>query len=98
MSDWIDLFNGRDLNGWTANGEHIWRVAGGVALQPDNDRLLLIETGTGVMVKCTDAADRLSRPIDTATSWAEQRLTYRELWGWLIQRALHYAFAWPVGA
>jgi hypothetical protein len=22
MSDWIDLFSGRDLTGWTAKGEH----------------------------------------------------------------------------
>jgi len=58
MSDWIELFNGTSLDGWTANGEHTWRVAGGVALQPDNDRLLLIETGTGVMVNGDDGRTR----------------------------------------
>ena len=32
MSNWIELFNGRDLEGWTARGPHEWRVAGGVRL------------------------------------------------------------------
>ena len=50
MSDWIELFNGRDLGGWTAKGEHTWRVAGQVGLRPDDDRLFQIEPGTGVMV------------------------------------------------
>jgi hypothetical protein len=54
MSDWSDLFNGTDLSGWSARGEHTWRVAGGVSLHPENDRLFAIEAGTGVMVNGDD--------------------------------------------
>jgi len=50
MSDWIELFNGRSLDGWTARGEHAWRVAGGVRLDEDDPQRLLIEPGAGVMV------------------------------------------------
>src|SRR5205807_614502 len=29
MSDWTELFDGKELRGWAARGEHEWRVAGG---------------------------------------------------------------------
>jgi hypothetical protein len=50
MSDWIELFNGRDLEGWTARGEHEWRVASAVRVHPDDPKLFAIEAGTGLMV------------------------------------------------
>jgi hypothetical protein len=50
MSDWIDLFNGRDLSGWTARAEHEWQVAGGVRLREDEPKLFAIEPGTGIFV------------------------------------------------
>ncbi len=50
MSDWQELFNGRDLAGWTSRGEHAWRVAGGVRVHEEDATLLVIETGTGVLV------------------------------------------------
>ena len=50
MSDWIDLFNGRDLNGWAAKSEHAWQVVGGVCLHSDNPRQLALSPGTGVLV------------------------------------------------
>jgi len=54
VSDWTDLFNGKDLEGWTARGPHAWRVAGGVSLRPDNNRLFLVHPGTGIMVNGED--------------------------------------------
>jgi hypothetical protein len=50
MSDWIDLFNGRDLSGWTARGEHEWRVAGGVRLAEDDPKRFAIAAGSGIFV------------------------------------------------
>jgi hypothetical protein len=50
MSDWTDLFNGRDLEGWGARGDHEWRVAGGVALSPEDDTLFVLQPGDGVFV------------------------------------------------
>ena len=50
MSDWIDLFNGRDLSGWAAKAEHAWKIVGGVHLPPDNARQLALSPGTGVLV------------------------------------------------
>jgi len=50
MSDWIDLFSGRDLTGWTAKGEHAWQVVGGVHLHPDDRRRFQISPGVGAMV------------------------------------------------
>jgi Domain of Unknown Function (DUF1080) len=50
MSDWIELFNGRDLEGWTARRPHEWRVAGGVRLRDDDPEAFAIEPGTGIMV------------------------------------------------
>lgn len=58
--EWIDLFNGRDLDGWsgrtrtTVNADHAWRVAGGVRLDPNDDRRLIVEPGTGIMVNGDD--------------------------------------------
>lgn len=50
MSEWIVLFNGHDLTGWTARGEHTWRVVGGVELDPDDNRRFRILPGEGVLV------------------------------------------------
>ena len=44
---WIELFNGTDLTGWRANGDHEWGVGGGVELGPDPKRFVIGE-GTGV--------------------------------------------------
>jgi Domain of Unknown Function (DUF1080) len=50
MRDWIDLFTGRDLTGWTAKSEHTWQVVVGVSLRPDNPRLFQLSPGEGTMV------------------------------------------------
>ena len=50
VSDWIELFDGRALSGWTARGEHTWQVAGQVRLRPDDDHFFQIEPGTGIMI------------------------------------------------
>jgi hypothetical protein len=50
MSDWIDLFDGRDLTGWTAKKEHAWQVVGGVSLHPEDARRFQFSPGAGVMV------------------------------------------------
>src|ERR1051326_268396 len=50
MSESRELFNGRDLTGWTARTEHAWRVAGAVRLSPEDPKRLAIEPGSGVMV------------------------------------------------
>lgn len=50
MSDWIELFNGRNLTGWSAKSEHDWQVVGDVRLRPDNPRLLQFSPGVGAMV------------------------------------------------
>jgi len=50
MGDWIELFNGRDLEGWSARAEHAWRVAGAVRLKEEDAHLFAIEPGTGLMV------------------------------------------------
>jgi hypothetical protein len=50
MSDWIDLFNGRDLTGWAAKTEHAWKVVRGVSLRPGDARQFTLEPGTGVFV------------------------------------------------
>jgi hypothetical protein len=50
MSDWIDLFNGRDCTGWASRREHAWRVAGGVSLDPSDRRLFALTPGEGTLV------------------------------------------------
>jgi hypothetical protein len=50
MSDWIDLFNGRDLTGWAAKTEHAWQVVGDVSLHPDDPRRFALATGVGAFV------------------------------------------------
>ncbi|MFQ6130670.1 MAG: DUF1080 domain-containing protein [Armatimonadota bacterium] len=47
---WVELFNGEDLSGWRARGEHEWLVAGGVSLKPDNAKQFAIAEGTGIFV------------------------------------------------
>ena len=54
MAEWIDLFDGTTLDGWTARTAHAWRVAGAVRLHPEDDRRFQIEPGTGVMVNGDD--------------------------------------------
>jgi len=69
MADWIDLFNGSDLEGWRGrtgrgqNAEHAWRVAGGVRVHPDDDKLFEIEPGTGLMLNGDDG-----RTVDVLSS------------------------------
>jgi hypothetical protein len=50
MSDWIDLFNGRDFSGWTAKSEHAWQIVGGVRLHADDSKRFALAPGTGTMV------------------------------------------------
>jgi len=46
----MELFNGRDLSGWRADGEHAWRVAASVQLQSEDDQQFSIEPGVGIFV------------------------------------------------
>jgi hypothetical protein len=50
VSDWIELFNGRDLTGWTSKREHAWEVVGGVSLYPDDARRFRLSRGEGTMI------------------------------------------------
>ena len=50
MSDWIELFNGKDLTGWASKAEHEWKVVGGVRLHPEDSRQLALRPGEGVLV------------------------------------------------
>src|SRR5947209_11327283 len=50
MSEWQELFNGRDLTGWAARGEHAWCVVGGVRLDAEDPKRFVIEPGTGIML------------------------------------------------
>lgn len=54
MSEWMELFNGTNLDGWTAKQQHTWRVARDVRPHPENERRFIIETGSGVMVNGDD--------------------------------------------
>lgn len=58
MSDWIDLFNGRDLEGWAARGEHTWRVVGGARLDPEEPKRFVAEPGQGVLLNSEAARTR----------------------------------------
>ncbi len=47
----INLFNGKNMNGWLARGgapEHEWGAAGDVALNPDDAKLLEVSAGEGI--------------------------------------------------
>lgn len=47
----INLFNGKNMEGWLARGgapEHEWDAAGSVALNPDDSKLLLTTAGEGI--------------------------------------------------
>ena len=47
----INLFNGKNMDGWLARGgapEHEWDAAGSVALNSDNSKLLTTTTGEGI--------------------------------------------------
>ena len=50
MQDWIELFNGRDLTGWSARGDHDWRVVGNVSLDLLDRKKLAVEEGNGVLL------------------------------------------------
>jgi hypothetical protein len=61
MSDWIELFDSKSLDGWrgrTGQGQdapdHKWKVVGAVRLHPANDQLLLGEAGTGILMNGDD--------------------------------------------
>jgi hypothetical protein len=60
MGDWIELFDGATLDGWrgrTRQGDapdHTWRVVGAVRLRPENERRLVGEPGTGIMLNGDD--------------------------------------------
>ena len=50
---WIDLFNGRSLEGWNGkspDGKHEWLVAREVTLKPDDPKLFQIKPGIGLLV------------------------------------------------
>ena len=55
-SDWggqrVVLFDGKDLNGWTAQDpdRNEWEVVGGVELDPDNPKRFKVTPGTGVLI------------------------------------------------
>ncbi|MXV76634.1 hypothetical protein F4Z99_20495, partial [Candidatus Poribacteria bacterium] len=47
----INLFNGKNMDGWLARGgtpQHEWGAAGSVALNPDDAKLLTTTTGEGI--------------------------------------------------
>jgi hypothetical protein len=50
MTDWIELFNGKDLTGWAAYGPHEWRVAAGAALDPTDPKRLAFTEGDGIFL------------------------------------------------
>jgi hypothetical protein len=50
MSDWIELFDGRTLEGWAARGSHEWRVAAGVSVDPGDPKRFVIAPGEGLFV------------------------------------------------
>src|SRR5688500_12655990 len=54
MGDWIELFNGRDLDGWGSRSAHTWRVAGSVRLDAADPKRFVIGEGAGVMVNGDD--------------------------------------------
>ena len=47
----INLFNGKNMDGWLARGgapQHEWDAAGSVALNPDDSKLLVTTAGEGI--------------------------------------------------
>ncbi|QDU43588.1 hypothetical protein Mal52_20640 [Symmachiella dynata] len=46
---WIEIFSGKDLNGWTKKTGD-WKIVGDVPLNPDNPKAFAPKPGTGVMV------------------------------------------------
>lgn len=50
MGEWIELFNGRNLDGWEGRSQpHTWHVVGGVRLAED-PRGFVAEPGSGVLL------------------------------------------------
>jgi hypothetical protein len=72
MGDWIELFDGKTLNGWKGRhnpnrghgdtDDHTWKVVSGVRLHPENDRLLVGQPGEGVLLNGDDG-----RTVDIRT-------------------------------
>lgn len=68
MSDWIQLFDGKSLDGWRGrpdlgkSSEHRWRIVGGVHLKPEHAELLIGEAGAGTMLNGDDG-----RTVDLAS-------------------------------
>jgi len=51
VSEWQEIFNGRNLDGWAARrAEHEWLIAGGVRLNAEDPHQFTIEPGLGIMV------------------------------------------------
>jgi hypothetical protein len=49
MSNWIELFNGTDLSGWTARQDHTWAVGAAVALNPVDAKQFVVTPGGGIL-------------------------------------------------
>lgn len=71
MSDWIELFNGRDMAGWTARGEHGWSVVGGVSLDASEPKRFVALPGGGVLLN--SEAGR-TRDLHTAAEYGSCEL------------------------
>lgn len=59
MSDWIELFSGESLRGWTARADHTWRICGGVSLDSADPARFVPAPGDGVLINgdCGETAD-----------------------------------------
>jgi hypothetical protein len=50
-AEWIQLFNGRDLQGWRGRSDpHTWHVVGAVRLADDDPRAFAAAPGSGIMI------------------------------------------------
>jgi hypothetical protein len=58
MTERQELFNGVDLGGWAARGEHTWRVAREVRLRANDPAHFAIEAGTGILVNGEEGRTR----------------------------------------
>lgn len=72
MSDWIELFSGESLRGWTARADHAWRICGGVSLDPSDPTRFIPAPGDGVLINgdCGETAD-----LHTVLEHGDCRLT-----------------------
>ncbi len=70
----VNLFNGKDMEGWLARGDvsaHEWDTAGGIALNPADSKLFTITAGEGIFYN--GAAGR-TRDIYTEASYGDCEL------------------------